>query len=487
MRLDRRIKTQLTIFVMVTVIAGSIMTVGYMRLPTLLFGTGHYTVTLQLPRAGGLYEGGNVTYRGTEVGRVTAVQLTATGVAATLSLRSDIAIPSDLDAAVHSATSIGEQYVALTPRSAALAPLKNGAVIPESRASVPSDINGLIDATNRGLQAIPRDNLKTIIDESYTAIGGLGPQISDAVHGSTQLAIDARANLDPLIRLIDQSSPVLDSQAETAGAIDAWAAHLATITHQLQHSDVAVAGLLSNGPAAAEQARQLIQRLRPTVPMLMANLASVGEVALAYQPHIEQILVLVPQIVAELQGAMVSNRDTKQDFKGAYLDFNLNLNLPPPCTTGYLPAQQRRSPSLQDYPDMPAGDVYCRIPQDSSLTGVRGARNLPCATAPGKRAPTVQLCESDQQYVPLNDGTNWKGDPNATLSGQDIPQLPPGSAPPQNPQPPPAPPPLAVAPYDPASGSYIGPDGQTYTQTNLGRNAPKEQTWQSMLIPQTSQ
>jgi ABC-type transport system involved in resistance to organic solvents, permease component len=31
------------------------------------------------------------------------------------------------------------------------------------------------------------------------------------------------------------------------------------------------------------------------------------------------------------------------------------------------------------------------------------------------------------QYVPLNDGNNWKGDPNATLSGQDIPQLPPGA------------------------------------------------------------
>jgi hypothetical protein len=38
-------------------------------------------------------------------------------------------------------------------------------------------------------------------------------------------------------------------------------------------------------------------------------------------------------------------------------------------------------------------------------------------------APTVKMCESDQDYVPLNDGLNWKGDPNATLSGQPIPQL----------------------------------------------------------------
>jgi Mce-associated membrane protein len=34
------------------------------------------------------------------------------------------------------------------------------------------------------------------------------------------------------------------------------------------------------------------------------------------------------------------------------------------------------------------------------------------------------MCEIDEQCVPLNDGNNWKGDPNATLSGQSVPQLP---------------------------------------------------------------
>jgi phospholipid/cholesterol/gamma-HCH transport system substrate-binding protein len=92
------------------------------------------------------------------------------------------------------------------------------------------------------------------------------------------------------------------------------------------------------------------------------------------------------------------------------------------------------------------------------------------------------LCESDEQYVPLNDGNNWKGDPNATLSGQDIPQLPPGSPPAEAP-PAPAPSPIAVAPYDPATGTYVGPDGKVYTQSDLAQTAPEEKTWQTMLIP----
>ena len=54
------------------------------------------------------------------------------------------------------------------------------------------------------------------------------------------------------------------------------------------------------------------------------------------------------------------------------------------------------------------------------MLNVRGARNLPCETRPGKRAPTVKMCESDETYVPLNDGYNWKGDPNRTYSGQAI-------------------------------------------------------------------
>jgi phospholipid/cholesterol/gamma-HCH transport system substrate-binding protein len=486
MHLNKRIKIQLAIFSVVAIVAGTFMAFGYIKLPALWFNVGRYTVTVELPQAGGLYQTGNVTYRGTEVGRVENVRLTDTGVEAVLSLRSDVAIPSDLDAEVHSQSAIGEQYVALLPRNGNSAPLKNGDVIPLSRTKVPPDINALLDATNRGLQAIPQDNVKTLIDESYTAIGGLGPEFSRLVKGSTALAIDARKNLDPMVSLIDQSQAVLDSQSETSDAIKSWAANLAAITDGVRTHDESFAGLIDKGGPASVELRQLIDRLQPTVPLLLANLVSVNDVAIAYQPAVEQLLVLLPAGTANLQAGAVANLNSKQDYKGIYLDFNLNINLPQPCTTGFLPIQQQRTPNFEDYPDRPPGDVYCRIPQDSPMTAVRGARNYPCLTVPGKRAPTVKMCESNEQYVPLNDGNNWKGDPNATLTGQDIPQLPPGS-PPAGAVPPspagPAPPPVAVAEYDPATGTYIGPDGKVYTQANLAQTTPKDQSWQNMLLP----
>lgn len=495
MRMTRRILIQIAIFAVIATTALAIMVLGYMRLPTLL-GVGQYRVTLQLPETGGLYPRGNVTYRGVEVGEVKSVELTESGIAAVLSLDSNVKIPADLDAEVHSVSAVGEQFVQLLPRTGDGPVLTDGDVIPVDRTTVPTDINRVLDNTNRGLEAIPRENLKTVIDEAYIAVGGLGPELRRLVTGSAALASDARQNLDPLTTLIDQSKPVLDSQTDTAGSIDAWAANLASVSGQLQRQDSAVAGILDKAPGAAEEVRALFDRLQPTLPIVLANLVSIGEVAVAYQPSLEQLLVLLPQGTAVTQAVGVHKRNTKQDYEGDALVFNLNLaipafpapiplppqQLPPPCTTGFLPAQQQRIPTFEDYPDRPVGNLYCRVPQDAPFN-VRGARNVPCITVPGKRAATWQECESNEQYVPLNDGYNWKGDPNATLSGQPIPDVPPDVPIAVTPPPPGTVlPPVAAAEYDPATGSYVGPDGKVYTQSNLAPGGG-EKTWQSMLVP----
>ena len=479
LHLRRRVVIQLAVFFVVSVTATLTLALGYVRLPA-LFGIARYDVTMELPVSAGLYPRSNVTYLGTEVGQVKEIHLTDQGVQATLSLDSDTKIPSDLDAEVHSQTAAGEQYVELRPRNDTSQPLKRGDVIPLDRTSVPPDINDLLDATNRGLQAIPGDNLKTVIDESYTAFGGLGPEIARLVKGSTALAIDARKHLSELTNLADNSAPLLDTQTHTSDSVQAWAAHLATITSEMRDQDQEFAGILRDGPAAADETRQLFDRLQPTLPVLMANLASVAPVLVTYQPSLEQLLVLLPMGVQTAQATHLADAKTDSPYKGLQLNFNMNLNLPPPCATGFLPPQQMRAPSLEDYPDRPAGDLYCRIPQDA-MFNVRGARNIPCVTRPGKRAPTVKMCESDENYVPLNDGFNWKGDPNATLSGQDVPQLPPPSA--SQPEPETAPPPVAVAQYDPTTGSYIGSDGRVYTHNNLNQGARQGQTWQDMLMP----
>lgn len=477
MHLSRRVWIQLLIFAVISVLAVGAIGLSYLKVPALLFGAGEYRVIVALPASGGLYRNGNVTYRGTGVGQVKDVRLTPAGVEAVLSLTSDVEIPSDVDAAVHSQTGLGEVFLELTPRSDRGPVLVDGDVIPMDRTRLPADINSLLTATNEGLQAIPNENLRTAIDESYLAVGGLGPELARIVKGTTALASDARANLESLTTLIDRSGPILDSQIDTADSIQRWATNVADVTEQLQSRDAEFREVLHTGPPALGEVQQLMDRFRPTLPILLNNLVSLADVAVVYQPNIEQLLVLAPPLVEAIGGSMLANRHTKQDYKGVYISFNLNLNLPPPCTTGFLPTSQIRPPSEEDYPQRPPGHLYCRVPQDSALN-VRGVRNLPCANRPGKRAPTVAMCESDENYLPLNDGYNWKGDPNATLSGQAVPQVPAESVV----DGPAVSPPLTVTRYDPSTGAYVGPDGKTYVQRNLARGAAPG-TWQDMLIP----
>jgi phospholipid/cholesterol/gamma-HCH transport system substrate-binding protein len=196
MILTRRIIIQMAIFALVATTALAVMLFGYMRVQDMV-GVGEYRVTVQLPETGGLYPRGNVTYRGAQVGTVDSVHLTDSGVAAVLSLDSNVKIPADVEAEVHSVSSVGEQYVQLLPRSGSGPVLKDGDVIQQDRTTVPTDINKVLTDTTRGLEAIPHENLKTVVDEAYVAVGGLGPELRRLVNGSTTLAIDARKNLDP--------------------------------------------------------------------------------------------------------------------------------------------------------------------------------------------------------------------------------------------------------------------------------------------------
>ena len=100
-------------------------------------------------------------------------------------------------------------------------------------------------------------------------------------------------------------------------------------------------------------------------------------------------------------------------------DFALTINDPPPCTVGFLPPSQWRNPADEEIIDTPDG-LYCKLPQDSPIA-VRGARNYPCMGHPGKRAPTVELCNDPRGYQPTAIRQHILGaypiDPNLVAQG----------------------------------------------------------------------
>ena len=393
--LTRFVRNQLIIFTIASIIGVAVMFFGYMQIPT-LFGIGRITVRLELPAFGGLYRFSNVTYRGVQVGRVTAVGLTDTGAEATLSLDKSPRIPADLRAAVRSISAVGEQYVDLQPRNDLPPYLHDGSVIALRDATIPQAVGPMLDQVSALVGSIPKQKLGDLLDESFTAFNGAGDDFGSLADSAATITRDANASSDKVRALIDDSGPLLDSQAQTTDAIRTWTRSLAGVTDQVVTDDPQVRTLLQKGPGFAQEVSRLLSQVKPTLPVLLANLTTIGQIGVTYNPSLEQLFVLLPPYVAALQTfGLESNNPTGLPLG----DFALEIGDPPACTVGFLPPSQWRSPADTTTIDTPDG-LYCKLPQDSPIA-VRGARNYPCMGHPGKRAPTVQLCDSDKPFQPL--------------------------------------------------------------------------------------
>ncbi|MFF7940547.1 MCE family protein [Nocardia gamkensis] len=472
MTLTRFVRTQLIIFSVLTVIGLVVMGGTYVKVPA-MFGIGRYEVTVKLAATGGLYPTANVAYRGTNVGVVKEVRLTPVGVDAKLSIASDYKIPSDVDAWVRSVSAVGEQYVDLVPAEHRTGGnLRDGSVIPVERTKLPQDVGALLDQADRLLSSVADTRLRQVIDEAFLAFNGAGPDLQRFIDSASLLVQEAQANAEPTKQLLDQIGPLLDTQTRSDAAIRSWTADLATVTDQLRGHDPALRGVLREGPSAMQRVTNLFEDLRPTLPLLLSNLVSVGQVAVTYHAGLEQILVVYPPLVAALLTAVRGPLEY-----GALVDFMALVNDPPACTTGFLPPDQRRSPSELDTPPTPSG-LYCKVPQDAP-EAVRGIRNTPCAEVPGVRAPTPEMCRTG--YVPLGDNPPF-GPPRPVAPAAAPADEPPVVAPAGYGVGTPA----AARAYDPDSGVYIGPDGRTYRQGDIGPSGSGTvpSSWQAMLEEQ---
>jgi len=379
-----RLRRRLIVFFTVGVVA--VLSVAWVVDVPRLIGVGRYDVRVELTDAAGLYTSANVTYRGVEIGRVTAVTMTTGGAEAVLSLDSRVPVPADSGVQIRSMSAIGEQYVEFLPSDSRAPYLSDGAVVASGNVSVPDPIGGTLDQLDATLQSVGPDRLSVLLDETHSAVAESGDALRSLVESSAALSSEAEAGITDTAVLLDQVGPLLETQVVSSESIARWAASLSGTTGQLRASDSDVRMLLGVGSPAAAQVQALFEDAEPTLPLLLANLVTVEQVVAVYRPSLEQILVLFPSIMASTQSAGLPNIDNPS--QNTY--FVNSYNDPPPCIEGFLPPEQRRSPTELDVPETPP-DLYCNLPADSPIA-VRGARNMPCIEYPGRRAPTVQLC-----------------------------------------------------------------------------------------------
>ncbi|MGE2731019.1 MCE family protein, partial [Mycolicibacterium vaccae] len=403
--IDRLTRIQLGIFALVTVITVGITAIFYLQVPAAL-GIGVYNVTANFAAGGGIYQNANVTYRGVTIGRVESVGLTDDAVVAKMRLNSGTPVPANVTATVKSMSAIGEQYIDLVPPDEVTTEdmLADGADIGLDRTAIGQDISGLLDEADALVTNISNTRLQDVLRESFAAFNGSGPELARMIESARLLIDEANANYQPVEQLIDQAGPLLAAQIRSGDDIRSLADGLARLTTEVTNADPQLRTTLQTAPGTIEVANETFTGIRPSFPMLAANLANAGRIGVIYRKSIEQSLVIFPALFA----ALLTVGGGVPGDEGGKLDFKIDLGDPPPCSVGFIPPTQIRSPADTTLRELPT-DMYCKVPHNDPSV-VRGARNYPCMEYPGKRAPTVQLCRDPEGYVPI--GSNpWRGPP----------------------------------------------------------------------------
>jgi len=385
MLLTPLIKRQLRIFLAIATVALGLTFFSYAKVPTMV-GIGVYDVRVDFADTSGLYPKAQVTYHGVKAGKVIKLEVSDDGAVATLRIDSDIKIPADATAELHSTSAIGEQYVDLVAEDGDGPFLDDGAEIPRDRTVEMPQIAPVLDRLNRLLAAVPRNQTRRVLTQVSDGFAGAGPDIGRLIDASGRLLTEAQANIDATTSLVSALEPVLATQQELGPTTRSYAAALDDLTAALAAEDSAdLRALLKSGPGGLDALTKTVTDLQPTLPMLLHNLTTNAQVLNTYLPNLRQLLAVYPAALARLQGM------TNPGAEGGYgtIGLRAGFNNPPSCSTGYLPVDRRRSPSVTT-PRNVDRLAHCDVAPDDPRA-VRGARNLPCPSS-AARGPLPADC-----------------------------------------------------------------------------------------------
>lgn len=325
--IGRRIKTQLTAFVVIALLGTTYVGGRYAGLDRMFTDRG-YEVAVRLAVTGGLFTHAEVTYRGVGVGRVGPMRLTRDGIEARVRIDDSAPpIPRDVEVVVANRSAVGEQYVDLRPRTRSGPFLAEGSVIRQDRTATPLPTERVLASLDGFAASVPQDSLRTVVDELGTALADTGPDLQvllDTTGSFTRAAADAMPEITALLR---DGRTVLETQHEQSDALRSFAADARLVAEQLRSSDGDLRELLRTAPAAARQVSGVLRDNDPNLGVLVANLITPATVLVQRQDELERVLVAAPRATA-MGEAVFQPGGARFGLVNTFFD-------PLPCTEGY--------------------------------------------------------------------------------------------------------------------------------------------------------
>jgi phospholipid/cholesterol/gamma-HCH transport system substrate-binding protein len=382
--ITRLVRRQLAIFTILATVALLFTAFKYANAPAAV-GLGRYELSAQFKDTSGLYPRAIVTYRGVDVGKVSALDLNEDGVLVRMSIDSSVRVPKDVSVRINSTSAIGEQYVDLVPNGHGPS-LVSGAIVPESQTVEMPQISPVLESLNSLLESVPKAKTTAVLDEVDAALGGSSQDLGDVIDQTSRVVDEAQQEIASTTALISNLSPLLDTQADLGDQTRSYVTALSSFTEQLEASDPDLRRILSNAPGAVGETDELIDSLRPKLPTLLRDASTTADVLNVYTPNVRQLFIQYPALQSRIQSMLLRHAD-----EGAVkLDLRTSINNPPSCLDGYIPVSERRDPSDTSLTDTPAV-LHCEQASDAP-SGVRGARNALCPNDPSRRAATPAGC-----------------------------------------------------------------------------------------------
>lgn len=239
-----------------------------------------YTVSVQMPEAGGILPEQEVTVLGRAVGQVEDVTLNREGVLVELSIRGDQVVPGDAEVRVLRRSPIGEQAVDLRPNDVPWAPAEEGSMIDASSITVPAEVPFLLDQTVELFEAIDLDDVRVVVGELALALDGRGPTLRQLGRDTLDLQRTLVGGIPTLERLTDETAPLLDTLVESRDDLAGTFRDAASLLELLEDEQTTIEDLLDVAPTALDETTTLIRDQSANLSCLVDDLTDLSEMML---------------------------------------------------------------------------------------------------------------------------------------------------------------------------------------------------------------
>jgi phospholipid/cholesterol/gamma-HCH transport system substrate-binding protein len=263
------------------------------------------TVTVEMPSAGGLYVGAGVTYRGVQVGTVSALDLGQRDVAVRVTIDGGRQIPDNGPVYVKELSALGENYLDFQPASAAGPDLVDGSVVPAARVVLPTPLGTTLVDLGAMLRSVAPSDVQTVESFLTSAFVGTGPGLRNIVVTGQRLFQALLAAQPQTVNLVLDGRTDLETLEATDGDLATFTKGLASLTSTLASSDSDLRSLIANSAAAAQEIDPFLSANSADITALVRALATDAGVTNQYAPQVRAIFELLPYVSDDL-GAVAS-------------------------------------------------------------------------------------------------------------------------------------------------------------------------------------